>query len=55
MPLPREAWQEKSLEPGPQDLPPESDTQVANTAMTKDPVSAQIIETSSDTLSPSTG
>ena len=55
MPLPREAWQEDSLEPGTQDLPTRSDCQVAPRVMTEDPASAQEIEARSDNPSPSTG
>ena len=55
MPLPREAWQEESLEPGSQDLPQGSDPQVAPNGMTEEPDSAQGMEAISDTTSPSTG
>ena len=55
MSLPRKACQEESLEPGPQDLPPGSDTQVSRSGMIEDPASAQGIEASSDNKIPSTG
>ena len=35
--LPREACQEDSLEPGPQDLPPGSDNQAVPSFMTEEP------------------
>ena len=53
MPLPREAWQEDSLEPGTQDLPSGSDPQVSHSSMKEDTASAQVIEAISDTPSPS--
>ena len=37
--LPREAWQEDSPEPGPQDLPPGSDPQATPIGITEDCVS----------------
>ena len=49
MPLPREARQEDSLEPGPQDPTPGSDTQVAPSGMTGEPDPAQGIEAISGT------
>ena len=55
MPLPREAWQEDSLEPVPKDLTPGSDPQVAPSSMTEDHASAQVIEVISYTPSTSTG
>ena len=55
MPLPREAWQEDLLEPGPQDLTPGSGPQAAPRGMTEDPDSVQGIESSTDNPSPSTG
>ena len=41
MPLPREAWQEKYLEPGPQDLPSGSDPHYAPKGITEEPASVQ--------------
>ena len=55
MPLTREAWKEESLELGPQGITPGSDPQVASSGITEEPASAQSIEDSSDTPSPSTG
>ena len=54
MPLPREDWQEESLEPGSQYLPPGSDPQAAPRVMAEEPVSAQGIGAISDTQIPST-
>ena len=55
MPLPAEYWQEDYLEPGPQDLPPGSDTQAAPSGITEDPTSVQGIEARSDNPSQSNG
>ena len=41
MPLPAEYWQEDYLEPGPQDLPPGSDTQDVPSGMAEEPVSTR--------------
>ena len=54
MPLPREAWQEDLMEPGPPDQPPGSDIQAEPSSITKDTVSEQVIESSTDTPIPST-
>ena len=53
--LPMEAWQEDSLETGPQDLPPGYDPQVAPRGTTEENAPAQGIEDSSDNPSPSNG
>ena len=55
MTLPREAWQEDSLEPGSQYLHPGSDPQTVTVSITENPASVQVIEYISDTPSPSTG
>ena len=55
MPLPREACQEDSLEPGPQDISTGSDPQAAPIGITEEPASVQGIETRSDTPSSYTG
>ena len=55
MTLPREAWQEDSLEPVSQYLHPGSDPQTVTVSITENPASVQVIEYISDTPSPSTG
>ena len=55
MTLPRDAWQEDSQEPIPQDLTPGSDTQAAPISMTENPMSSQGTEAISDTPTPYTG
>ena len=54
MPLPRDSFQEDSLDPGPQDMSPGSDTQAAPIGMIEEPESDQETETSSDTQIPYT-
>ena len=47
MNLPREAWKEDSLDPGPKELSPGSDTQAAPSGMTEEPVLSQVTYASS--------
>ena len=54
MHLPKEAWQEYLLEPGPQDLPPGYDPHSAPSGITEDHASVQVIEVISDNTIPST-
>ena len=54
MTLPREAWKEYFLEPGPQDLPPGSDNQAATSGMTEEPAPMWVTESRSNTQIPST-
>ena len=55
IPLPSEAWQEESMEPGPKDMPPGSNPQFVPISMIEEPESEQVIEDRSDTPNPSTG
>ena len=55
MPIPKEAWQEDYIEPGPQGMPPGSTPQAATSGITEDPAPVQVIEAISETPSPSTG
>ena len=54
MPLPRQVYQETSLEEKFQDLPPGSDPQDALSGITEEPSSVQGIEVKSDNPIPST-
>ena len=54
MPLPREDWQEDSLDPGPQDLSPGSDPRTTHIVMIEEPASMQVTYARSDSPRPST-